>query len=132
MVRAADFGVSLDRRGYVFTDDPTGVRPLRPAKVTRMWRRVVDPIADDETNPRPELRLLHPHDLRHYMATSWLLKGVPMSVVSARLGHGRESTTSDIYSHVTPGADRAAVDLVAAKRRAALGGWREGKARRST
>lgn len=118
--RAAEFGVRLLPTAYVFTDDPTGAAPLRPGKVTKAWRSLVDPIADDPDNPRPELRKLHPHDLRHYMATSWLLKGVPMSVVSKRLGHDQESTTANFYSHVTPAADRAAVELVSAARQKAI------------
>lgn len=42
------------------------------------------------------------HDLRHTHA-SWLLaRGVPIHVVSARLGHKSTSTTGDTYGHLMP------------------------------
>lgn len=40
------------------------------------------------------------HDLRHTYASLMLSKGVPMEVVSEKLGHSRTSTTADIYRHV--------------------------------
>jgi integrase len=44
------------------------------------------------------------HDLRHTHA-SWLLaRGIPIHVVSARLGHKSVQTTWDIYSHLLPDA----------------------------
>ncbi len=39
------------------------------------------------------------HDLRHLSATLALKSKVPLSNVSARLGHARTSTTIDIYAH---------------------------------
>lgn len=50
------------------------------------------------------------HDLRHTHA-SWLLdKGVPVHIVSARLGHRKPSVTYDIYSHLLPDAHRLAAE----------------------
>ena len=43
------------------------------------------------------------HDLRHAMATYWLANGVPVKVVSERLGHANISITLQIYGHVLPG-----------------------------
>lgn len=40
------------------------------------------------------------HDLRHTYASLMLSKGVPMEVVSEKLGHSRPSTTADIYRHI--------------------------------
>ncbi|MCD0156095.1 tyrosine-type recombinase/integrase [Deinococcus sp. 6GRE01] len=40
------------------------------------------------------------HDLRHTYASLMLARGVPMEVVSEKLGHSRTSTTADIYRHV--------------------------------
>jgi integrase len=48
------------------------------------------------------------HDLRHASATYLLQAGVPVQVVSERLGHTRTSTTTDIYAHVMPGMGRDA------------------------
>lgn len=50
------------------------------------------------------------HDLRHTHA-SWLLaRGVPIHVVSARLGHESIKTTVDTYGHLLPDAQLAAAD----------------------
>ncbi|RQD78143.1 MAG: site-specific integrase [Halanaerobium sp. MSAO_Bac5] len=40
------------------------------------------------------------HDLRHTFATISLEAGVPIKVISERLGHSSVTTTMDIYSHV--------------------------------
>ena len=42
------------------------------------------------------------HDLRHSHATWLLMDGVPMIVVSRRLGHGTVAITADLYGHVDP------------------------------
>ncbi len=41
------------------------------------------------------------HDLRHFMATQMLAHGIV--TVSQRLGHGRASTTLNVYGHCVPG-----------------------------
>jgi integrase len=38
--------------------------------------------------------------------------GVPLPVVSQRLGHTRTSTTTDIYAHVMPGMGREAAEIL--------------------
>ncbi|WP_019588807.1 tyrosine-type recombinase/integrase [Deinococcus apachensis] len=40
------------------------------------------------------------HDLRNTYASLMLSKGVPMEVVSEKLGHSRPSTTASIYRHI--------------------------------
>ena len=45
------------------------------------------------------------HDLRHTHATHLLTSGVPIHVVSARLGHASIQTTVDVYGHVLPASD---------------------------
>lgn len=53
-----------------------------------------------------------PHDLRHTHA-SWLLAaGVPIHVVSARLGHESITTTVGTYGHLLADADQAAADAL--------------------
>ncbi len=42
------------------------------------------------------------HDLRHTAATLMLNNGIPVIVVSRRLGHARPSITLDIYGHLIP------------------------------
>ena len=52
------------------------------------------------------------HDLRHAGTTYQLQAGVPVQVVSQRLGHSRTSTTTDIYAHVMPGMGRLAAEAL--------------------
>ena len=42
----------------------------------------------------------HPHDLRHRYASVQIGRGVPVTQVSAQLGHSKKSMTLDTYSHV--------------------------------
>jgi integrase len=42
----------------------------------------------------------HPHDLRHRYASVQIGRGVPVTMVSAQLGHSRKSLTLDTYSGV--------------------------------
>ena len=58
----------------------------------------------------PVIRL---HDLRHSFATAALEAGVPLKVVSDRLGHASINITGDTYSHVRPEVDQEAANLVA-------------------
>jgi len=53
-----------------------------------------------------------PHDLRHTHA-SWLLQaGVPMFVVSRRLGHNSIDTTTRLYGHIMPEAHTVAAGAI--------------------
>lgn len=63
----------------------------------------------------PRVRL---HDVRHSYVTALLADGVPLKVVSQRVGHASPMVTMTIYQHVLPGDDRAAAALGA---RAILG-----------
>jgi integrase len=47
----------------------------------------------------PDMRF---HDLRHTAASLMLNHGVPVIVVSRRLGHARASITLDLYGHMIP------------------------------
>lgn len=50
------------------------------------------------------------HDLRHAHASWLLLSGLPVKVVSERLGHAKASITLDVYAHLLPGSQDAAVE----------------------
>ena len=52
------------------------------------------------------------HDLRHAHATTLLRKGVPIKVVSTRLGHSKIATTLDTYTHVLPKDDDAVMNAL--------------------
>ena len=51
------------------------------------------------------------HSLRHTHTSHLLANGVPLPVVSARLGHSSPRVTAEIYSHMITGQDDAAADL---------------------
>lgn len=59
----------------------------------------------------PRIRL---HDLRHSHASIALAAGVPIKVVSERLGHGSPGFTLRQYVHVMPGAQAEAAARIAA------------------
>jgi integrase len=82
----------------VFTG-PAG-HPVLPDAVTRAFRALAG------AAPVPRIRL---HDLRHTHATLLLQAGVPIKVVSERLGHATVMLTMDIYAHVLPAMDTDAV-----------------------
>jgi integrase len=50
------------------------------------------------------------HSLRHSHASNLLSRGVPLPVVSARLGHADVNITARIYAHALPDDDRRAAD----------------------
>jgi len=58
----------------------------------------------------PAIRL---HDLRHTHATLMLKHGVPLKVVSERLGHSTPAFTMAVYQHVLPGMQRDAANTFA-------------------
>jgi hypothetical protein len=51
--------------------------------------------------------------VRHTHATLALKAGVPVKVVSERLGHASTSFTMDTYAHVLPGMQEDAAEMVA-------------------
>ncbi|HSK96314.1 MAG TPA: site-specific integrase, partial [Euzebyales bacterium] len=87
----------------VFTDDVR--EALVPQRITHHFRRLVRRL------DVPTIRL---HDLRHTHATLLLQAGVPVKVVSERLGHSTVAMTLDVYAHVLPAIDRDAADRFAA------------------
>lgn len=87
-----------DAWGLVFTT-ATGA-PIDPYHLTVAFRELV------REAPVPVIRL---HDLRHTHASLLLATGVPIKVVSARLGHTSIAMTMDVYAHLLPGQDADAV-----------------------
>jgi integrase len=52
------------------------------------------------------------HDLRHTAASLMLNNGIPLIVVSRRLGHAQPSITLDVYGHLIPGKQQEAASLM--------------------
>jgi integrase len=57
----------------------------------------------DRTVARLDIPRIRLHDLRHTHATLLLKDGVPLKVVSERLGHSSPAFTMTTYQHVLPG-----------------------------
>lgn len=57
----------------------------------------------------PEIRF---HDLRHTAASLMLNNGIPVIVVSRRLGHARPSITLDVYGHLIPSKQQEAAEIM--------------------
>src|SRR5699024_8366179 len=70
------------------TGDPVDVR-----NVNRRFDKFV------ERSKLPKIRF---HDMRHTHATLMLKMGVPVKVVSERLGHGTIELTLNTYTHLLP------------------------------
>lgn len=63
---------------------------------------------------RVDLRKIRLHDLRHTHATIAVKAGVPVKVISERLGHESPAFTLKQYAHVVPGMRAEAAELIAA------------------
>ncbi len=79
--------------------------PLHPDYLSRRFRKLVSGVKD-----LPVIRL---HDLRHTHASLLLAAGVPVHVVSQRLGHSDPGFTMRVYGHLLPRQQRDAAELVA-------------------
>jgi integrase len=85
----------------VFTQEDGS--PWPPPHVSDRWRKQW---------PRLELPRITLHALRHVHATQLLVQGVPIKVVSERLGHSKIALTMDIYAHVLPAMDQDAAAAI--------------------
>ena len=88
--------------GYVFRRRD-GAR-IDPRDLYAAFRWIVD------NSDLPRIRL---HDLRHTHASIAVKAGVPIGVVSERLGHSDPGFTLSRYSHIMPGMQREAADKIA-------------------
>jgi integrase len=58
--------------------------------------------------------MIRVHDLRHTHASLMLRAGVPVKVVSERLGHSTPMITMQVYAHTVPGMQAEAAAKFAA------------------
>jgi len=128
--------------GWVFTTGTGGL--LFPSNVYRDFARLRDlapcPGCKRQTSPTKAggeayrcrhcgrewegggLPRLPFHALRHSAVSVQLAAGVPLEIVSKKIGHKRVSLTADTYGHLLPEVDRSsaeAVDAFVARRKAA-------------
>jgi integrase len=94
------FGADYDDRNLIFCQPSGGYySPDRlGARVVELMRKV-------------GLEGVSLHSLRHSHATILLSNGVPVAVVSERLGHADQNITLSIYSHALPADTRAAAKI---------------------
>jgi integrase len=99
----SQFGPDYHALDLIFAN-PDG-SPFKPdsisATVSALFKRL--------RIPKPKGGSLHL--LRHTMASQMLDGGVPLTVVSQRLGHSSIRVTADVYSHAMHGQDDEAVRL---------------------
>lgn len=80
----------------------------------RFSRRFAEQLTRSNRDRAEALPVIRVHDLRHTHATLLLRAGVPVKVVSERLGHASVTITLEIYQHVMPGMQAAAAAQFAA------------------
>jgi len=95
----AEWGAAYDEHDLVFAH-PDGT-PYRPSTITKAFIRL---------SAEAGVRRVRLHDLRHGAASLMLAAGVPIEVVSKRLGHANITLTMDTYSHLLEGVGREAAE----------------------
>lgn len=98
----AEWGDGYEDSGLVFCRE--NGTPLHPDTFSQSFRRAV------ARTGLPRIRL---HDLRHTHATIALRAGVPIKVISERLGHESPAFTMKQYAHALPGMQAEAAVQIA-------------------
>jgi integrase len=73
--------------------------PIHPRNALRSFKRLIVPL---------DITPIRLHDLRHTHASLALQRGVPVEVVSERLGHARIDITLNTYRHLYDAERQAA------------------------
>ena len=97
------WGAAYEDHGLVFAQE--NGRAYDPARITKVFTQLAR-----QAGVRP-VRL---HDLRHGAASLMLSAGIPVEIVSKRLGHASIAITLDTYSHLLEGVGRHAAEAAAA------------------
>jgi integrase len=74
---------------------------LDDANVRHIFGRVLE---------KAQLRHVRFHDLRHTFASLLIQRGESLAYVKEQMGHSSIQITVDVYGHLVPGGNRAAVD----------------------
>jgi integrase len=99
----ADWGVDYQDQDLVVAKE--NGEPIHPHTFSQSFERIMQ---------RAGLRAIRLHDLRHTHDSLALKAGVPVKVVSERLGHESPAITLKQYAHVLPGMQAEAARSVAA------------------
>lgn len=98
-----EIGPEYNDRGLVTCAEDGS--PIHPQSFSQAFAKAVE---------RAGLRKIRLHDLRHTHATIAVKAGVPVKVISERLGHESPAFTLKQYAHVVPGMQAEAAELIAA------------------
>lgn len=92
--------IGVEPSGRMFTDGHG--EAIHPHAISQTFERIAR---------RAGVTMIRLHDLRHTHGTLLIAAGVPVKVVSERLGHATPTFTIETYQHVLPGmqADAARV-----------------------
>ena len=90
--QAEQRAAGIETAGWMFTDGRG--EPIHPHAISQTCERI---------SRRAGVPVIRLHDLRHTHATLLVASGVPIKVVSARLGHATPSYTIVTYQHLLPG-----------------------------
>lgn len=82
-------GAGIETNGWMFTD--ADGEPIHPHSISQSFERIAR---------RAGVRVIRLHDVRHTHATLLIAAGVPVKVVTERLGHAMSAFTIDTYQHV--------------------------------
>lgn len=102
-VERAEWGADYEEKDLVFPRENGS--PLHPDGYTQRF---------DLEVKRSGLRRIRLHDLRHTHATIAPRAGVPVKVISERLGHETPAFTLKQYAHVIPGMQAEAATQITA------------------
>jgi len=105
-----ELGRLLSPDDFVFAD--VNGQPLDPSALSHDFARIAREVG---------LADVRFHDLRHTFASLMLMQGAPAKVVSEALGHASVSFTLQTYSHVLPGMQGRAMELLNAVLPEAIG-----------
>lgn len=98
----AEWGADYEDRDLVVCKE--NGEPIHPHTFSQSFERIIR---------NAGLRSIRLHDLRHTHATLALKAGVPVKVISERLGHESPAFTLKQYAHVIPGMQAEAAAQVA-------------------
>ena len=96
------FKLGIPQNGFCFTQDNGEM--MNPQAPTGYLKRF------GKTYTLPGI---HPHALRHTMATISIANGADIASVSMKLGHARTSITADVYVHANEEAQRRSNEALA-------------------
>ena len=97
-------GLPHERDDWMFVN-PAG-RYVNPESISQLFDRLQRQL--------PDLSRIRFHDLRHTHASLLIMDGVPVKVVSERLGHANVAFTMHTYQHLLPGMGATAARQFAA------------------